>query len=66
MINIIGIINSNLPLSLKKKVLHHGVLPTLTYGAETRRLSKDLKRKLRSVKRRIERKTLGIHGETVN
>ncbi len=51
--------NSNLPLSLKRKVYNHCILPVLTYGSETWRLTKELERKLRSAQRGMERRMLG-------
>ncbi len=41
------VMNSNLPLSLKRKVYNQCILPVLTYGLETWRLTKELERKLR-------------------
>ncbi len=52
--------NSNLPLSLKRKVYNHCILPVLTYGSETWRLTKELEMKLRSEQRGMERRMLGI------
>ncbi len=54
------LMNSNLPLSLKRKVYNHCILPVLMYGLETWRLTKELERKLRSVKMGMERRMLGI------
>ncbi len=54
------VMNSNLPLSLKRKVYNHCTLPVLTYGSETWRLTKELERKLRSAQRGMERRMLGI------
>ncbi len=53
------VMNSNLPLSLKKKVYNQCILPVLTYGAETWPLTKELERKLRSAQWGMER-MLGI------
>ncbi len=50
---------SNLPLSLKRKVYNQGILPVLTYGPETWRLTKELERKL-SAQKRMQRRMLGI------
>ncbi len=36
------VMNSNLPLSLKRKVYNQCILPVLTYGSETWRLTKEL------------------------
>ncbi len=54
------VMNSNLPLSLKRKVYNQCILPVPTYGAETWRLPKELERKLRSAQRGMERRMLGI------
>ncbi len=52
--------NSNLPLSLKRKVYNQCILPVLAHGSETWRLTKELERKLRSAQRGMERRMLGI------
>ncbi len=49
------VMNMNLPLSLKRKVYNQCILPVLTYGSETWRLTKELERKLRSAKRGREK-----------
>ncbi len=54
------IMNSNLQLSLKRKVYNHSILPVLTYGSETWLLTKGFERKLRSAQREMERSMLGI------
>ncbi len=54
------VMNSNLPISLKRKVYNQCILPVLKYGSETWRLTKELERKLRSAKRGMERRMLGI------
>ncbi len=54
------VMNSNLPLSLKRKVFNHCILTVLTYGSETWRLTKELERKLRSAQRGMERRMLSI------
>ncbi len=54
------VMNDNLPLSLKRKVYNQCNLPALTYGSEIWRLTKKLERKLRSAKRRMERRILGV------
>ncbi len=54
------VMDSNLPLSLKRKGYNQCILPVLTYGSETWRLSKELKKKLRSAQRGMERRMLGI------
>ncbi len=54
------VMNSNVPLSLKRKVCDQCILPVLTYGSETWRLTKELERKLRSAQRGMERRMLGI------
>ncbi len=55
-----NIMNINLPLSLKRKVYNQCIFPVLTCGTETWHLTKEQKRKLRSAKRGMERKMLGI------
>ncbi len=52
--------NSNLPLSLKRKVYNQCILPILTYGSETWHLTNEQEEKLRSAQRGMERKMLGI------
>ncbi len=37
------VMNSNLPLSLKRKVYNQCILPVLTYGSETCRLTKGVR-----------------------
>ncbi len=55
------IMNSTLPLSLKRKVYNQCILPVLTYGSETWHLTKkEQERKLRSTQRGMERKMLCI------
>ncbi len=54
------IMNSNLPLSLKREVYNQCILPVLTYESETWRLTKELQIKLRSAQRGMERRLLGI------
>ncbi len=54
------VMNSNLPLSLKRKVYNQCILPVLTYGSETWRLTKELERKLRSAQRGMERQEASI------
>ncbi len=54
------VMNSNLPLSLKRKVYTQCILPDLTYGSETCHLTKELERKLRSAQRGMGRRMLGI------
>ncbi len=54
------VINSTLPLSLKRKVYNQCILPVLPYGSETWRLTKKLERRLRSAQREMERRMLGI------
>ncbi len=53
------VMNSSMPLSLKRKVYNQCILLVLTYGLETWRLTK-LDRKLRSAQRGMERRMLGI------
>ncbi len=55
------VMNSNLPLSLKRKIYKQCILPVLTYGLETWRLTKELERKLRSAQRGMERSMLGTN-----
>ncbi len=54
------VMNSNLSLSLKRKVYNQCILPVLTYGSETWRLTKELERKLKSAQKGMERRMLGI------
>ncbi|MCJ3464060.1 hypothetical protein LNY58_26610, partial [Klebsiella pneumoniae] len=54
------IMTGNLPLSLKRKVFNHCILPVLTYSAETWRIAKKLEMKLRSTQRAMERKMIGV------
>ncbi len=48
------VMNCNLPLSLKRKVYNHCILPVLMYGSETWRLTNGLERKLRSAQIQIQ------------
>ncbi len=50
------IMNSNVPLSLKRMVFNHYVLPVLKYGLEALCLTENIERKLRSIQRGMERK----------
>ncbi len=52
--------NSNFPLSLKRKVYNQCTLPVLTYGSETWRVRKELERKLGSAQRGMEKRMQGI------
>ena len=54
------IMNSRLPLSLKRNVYNSCVLPVLTYGAETWRLTKRVLLKLRTTQRAMERRTIVV------
>ncbi len=54
------VMDSNLPLSLRRKVNNQCSLPILTYGAETWRLTKELERKLKTAQRGMERGMLGV------
>ncbi len=54
------VMKSNLPLSLKGNVYNQCILPVVTYGLETWRVTKKLERKLRSAQRAMERRMLGI------
>ncbi len=54
------LMNSNLPLSLKRKAYNQLTLPVLTYGSETWRLTKELEKKRRSAQRGMERRMLGV------
>ncbi len=54
------VMNSDLPLSLKRKVHNQCILPVLTYEVETWRLTKELERKLRSGQRGMARLMVGI------
>lgn len=48
------LVNGNLPLSLKRKLYNYCILPVLTYGEETWRITKKLERKLRTTQRAME------------
>lgn len=54
------IMKSKMPLSLKRKIFSQCVLPVMTYGAETWRLTKQSESKLRSAQCAIERIMLGV------
>ncbi len=54
------IMNSNLPLSLKRKIYSHCILPVLKYGSEIWYLTKEQEQKLRNAQRGMERKMFGI------
>ncbi len=54
------VMKSNLPLSLKRKVNNECILPVVTYGSETYRLTKELESKLSSEQRGMERRMLGM------
>ncbi len=54
------VMNSNLPLSLKKKVYNQCILPVLTYGSETWHLTKELEGNLRIAQRGMEKRMFGI------
>ncbi len=54
------VMNSNLPLSLQRKVYNQCILPVLKCGSEAWRLTKELERKLRRAERGMERRMLGI------
>ena len=49
-----------LPISLKKQVMHQCVLPTMTYGCQTWSLNKQTTNKLRTAQRAMERKMLDL------
>ncbi len=53
------VMNSKLPLSLKRKVYYQCILPVLTYGSETWGLTKELERKQKCTEGNGER-MLGI------
>lgn len=54
------ILKSMLPLSLKRRIYNQCVLPAMTYGAETWRLTEQLENKLRSAQRATEREIIGV------
>ncbi len=54
------IMHCNLPLSLKRKVNNQCILTVLKYRSETWHLTKELERKLRSARRGMEKRMLGI------
>ena len=54
------IFRSHLPICLKRKVYNQCVIPAMTYGSETWKLTKSLENKLVSAQRAMERSVLGI------
>ena len=54
------IMNSSLPICLKRKVYNQCVLPTMIYGSETWKPTKPMENKLKSAQRGMERSMLGI------
>ncbi len=54
------VMNTNLPLSLNGKVYNQCILPVLTYGSETWRLTKELEKKLRSAQRGMKKRVLAV------
>ena len=54
------VFKSNMPISLKRKVFNQCVLPTMIYGAETWAITKQMRSKIASAQRSMERNMLGI------
>ena len=54
------ILESNIHLCLKRKIINQIVFPSITYGSEPWIMSKEVKKKLLVAQRKIERKILGI------
>ncbi len=54
------IMNSNLPLSVKRKIYNQCILPVLTCGSETWHLTKEQEQRLRSAQRGMEKKMFGV------
>ena len=54
------IMKSTLPICLKRKVYNECIIPAMTYGCETWKLTKALENKLRVAQRSMERAMLGI------
>ena len=48
--------NREIPQNLKKKVFDQCILPTMTYGSQTWKLTKENIRKIRTAQRKMERK----------
>ncbi len=57
------VMNNNLPLSLQRKVYNHCILPVITYGSETWRLTKELERKLEKCTKGNGKKNAGYNME---
>ena len=53
-------LDKDLPMSLKRKVYNQCVIPTLSYGAQTWSLTKEIVNKISICQRAMERKMLGI------
>jgi hypothetical protein len=54
------ILKSKMPLCLKKKIYNQCVIPAMTYGCETWKLTKHTENLLRIAQRAMERAMLGI------
>lgn len=54
------ILKSNLPISLKKKVMDSCILPCLTYGCQTWKFTKNVRDKIRTCQRAMERSVMKI------
>ena len=52
--------NKNIPMTWRRKILNQCVLPTMTYGAETWTMTKNLEKKLQTAQRAMERSMLHI------
>ena len=58
--NLNEVMQSNMPLCLKKKVYNQCVLPAMTYGSETWAMTQRMEQKLRVAQHSMERSMLGI------
>merc|ERR1711942_423048 len=53
-------LKSKMPICLKRKIYNQCVIPAMTYGCETWKLTKQAKNSLRIAQRAMERAMLGI------
>ena len=51
--------NEEIPICLKRNVFNQCIIPTMTYGDQTRSLTKDIVKKLGAYQRKMEGKTKG-------
>ena len=54
------ILKSKMPICLKRKIYNQCVIPAMTYGCETWKMTKKAKNLLRVAQRDMERAILGI------